>query len=363
MRSSLLPHLVLVVATVSVSASPLVPPLPQLAARQIIETNLTAVDDTSFVNATGRLQRNCAYWAWYPDDGLVQFGSQGTMQTLQELNAATVLPAVAVGAYANIEARTYVPGDITTHFNGSEFLPYLQQAIEGEAIFVASVLPVHGYNGFMRNDTAQLEATINVLRTFVDAGVDVWLRFAHEFNWYTRRGSDDLDPTGRGKYYAGGAPDFVEAYQTTVDLVRAALPTIKHMWCPNVGGMDEIAPYWPGPEYVDIVGLDYYVESTAPHWRYDTLEPLVRQTHDEFALPYGKPFWLGETGTRTNSTVDNLRFVASITSAETCASMPNYQGAFWFNYVKGNIDHNVAVPGGSDITTRFVELMSDSEAI
>ena len=30
----------------------------------------------------------------------------------------------------------------------------------------------------MRNDTAQLEATINVLRTFVDAGVDVWLRFA-----------------------------------------------------------------------------------------------------------------------------------------------------------------------------------------
>lgn len=38
--------------------------------------------------------------------------------------------------------------------------------------------PVHGYSGFMRNDTAQLEATINVLRTFVDAGVDVWLRFA-----------------------------------------------------------------------------------------------------------------------------------------------------------------------------------------
>ena len=38
--------------------------------------------------------------------------------------------------------------------------------------------------------------------------------------------------------------------------------------------------------------------------------------------------------------------------------MPNYQGAFWFNYVKGNIDHNVAVPGGSDVTTRFVEVRS-----
>lgn len=37
---------------------------------------------------------------------------------------------------------------------------------------------MHGYNGFLLNDTAQLQATINVLRTFVDAGVQVWLRFA-----------------------------------------------------------------------------------------------------------------------------------------------------------------------------------------
>lgn len=43
--------------------------------------------------------------------------------------------------------------------------------------------------------------------------------------------------------------------------------------------------------------------------------------------------------------------------------MPNYQGAFWFNYIKGNIDHNVAVPGGSDITTRFVEVRSQSRLI
>ena len=43
--------------------------------------------------------------------------------------------------------------------------------------------------------------------------------------------------------------------------------------------------------------------------------------------------------------------------------MPNYQGAFWFNYIKGNIDHNVAVPGGSDITRRFVEVRSQSRLI
>ena len=68
----------------------------------------------------------------------------------------------------------------------------------------------------------------------------------------------------------------------------------------------------------------------------------------------------GETGTRTNTSDLNLRFVDAITSVETCASMPNYQGAFWFNYIKRNIDHNLAVPGGSNLTTRFVEVQLES---
>lgn len=72
------------------------------------------------------------------------------------------------------------------------------------------------------------------------------------------------------------------------------------------------------------------------------------------------PHQQGETGTRTNASDLNLRFVDTITSAETCASMPNYQGAFWFNYIKRDIDHNLAVPGGSNLTTRFVEVRTGS---
>lgn len=344
----------------SASASPLAIANPALSERQIIGSGSTSlVDGRSFVTAAGRLKRNRAYWAWYPDDGVVQYGSQGTAQTLQELDAATGSPAVAVGAYANVEARTYIPEDPATHFDGADFLPFLQQAIDGQAIFVASILPVHGYGGFQPNDTRQIEATINVLRNFVNAGVEVWLRFGHEANWYTQRGSDYTDPAG-GQYYAGGPADFVVAYQTIVKVVRTALPTVKHMWSPNIGGIDELLAYWPGPEFVDIVALDFYVEYQAPDWRYEYLEGLIIQTHDIFALQFGKPFWLGETGTRTSSSDLNLRFIDTITSVGTCASMPNYQGAFWFNYIKGNIDHNVAVPGGSAVTTRFVQLMSTS---
>jgi N-acetylglucosamine-6-phosphate deacetylase len=42
--------------------------------------------------------------------------------------------------------------------------------------------PIHGYDGFQANDTAQLDAMISVVKQFVDAGVTVWLRWGHEFN-------------------------------------------------------------------------------------------------------------------------------------------------------------------------------------
>jgi len=46
-----------------------------------------------------------------------------------------------------------------------------------------AVQPIHGYDGFQANDTAQLDAMISVIKQFVDGGVTVWLRFAHEMNW------------------------------------------------------------------------------------------------------------------------------------------------------------------------------------
>lgn len=44
---------------------------------------------------------------------------------------------------------------------------------------------MHGFDGFQANDTAQLDAMIGVIKQFVDGGVTVWLRFAHEFNCWS----------------------------------------------------------------------------------------------------------------------------------------------------------------------------------
>lgn len=117
---------------------------------------------------------------WYPDDGNAAYGSQGTRQTFQEVNAAAGLPAFAFGGYAHQDAYLYDSEDPSTYFNGSELMPYLQEAIETKAIFVASIAPVHGYAGFTANDTNNLDGMINILSQFVEGGVEVWLRWAHE---------------------------------------------------------------------------------------------------------------------------------------------------------------------------------------
>lgn len=80
-----------------------------------------------------------AYWGWYPDDGNPLYGSQGTLQTLEQLNAAVGTPAFAVGAYAHIDQDFYNPLDPSTYFNGSEILPFIEQALLANATFVASI--------------------------------------------------------------------------------------------------------------------------------------------------------------------------------------------------------------------------------
>lgn len=112
---------------------------------------------------------------------------------------------------------------------------------------------------------------VGVIKQFVDGGVTVWLRFAHEFNclkipsnyivwafpdllfWllgYYRRGSDDHDPTGRRSYHDPSPANFLTSWRLVYDTFKRELPTVQHMWCANVGGMDEIRQFWPGEEYV-----------------------------------------------------------------------------------------------------------------
>ena len=76
------------------------------------------------------------------------------------------------------------------------------------------------------------------------------LTFGFFFARYYRRGSDDGDPAGRRSYHDPSPANFVTAWKLVYDRFKQELPTVQHMWCANVGGMDEIRQFWPGEEYV-----------------------------------------------------------------------------------------------------------------
>jgi hypothetical protein len=69
------------------------------------------------------------------------------------------------------------------NYNGYELLEEYDDVISSGAVFIASVMPVlaSGFSGVTPEVASQVAA---VMREFTDKGVVVWLRFAHEMNWY-----------------------------------------------------------------------------------------------------------------------------------------------------------------------------------
>jgi glycosyl hydrolase family 26 len=166
------------------------------------------------------------------------------------------------------------------------------------------------------------------------SGVPVVVRFAHEMN---------------GSWYAWGQrpAEYVAAFRRVAAAVHAGAPGTAMMWAPNYGGGypfsggphqaaagsadavaldtdgdgavtgldDPYAPYWPGDDAVDWVGMSlYHWGSTAPWGENEVPEPgkLVAQLtgeyvglngddravpdfHDVYGVGHGKPVAIPET--------------------------------------------------------------------
>lgn len=118
----------------------------------------------------------------------------------------------------------------------------------------------------------------SVLNKFTEQGVEVYLRFAHEMNWYA---------SSQSNTYHGSASEFVTAWKTVAAAV-AENPKVSMFWSPNQATFAQSLVsdgWWQGPDTVDIVGIDIYPKS-----------------HETFA--------------------------------ESLSSCPNYAGFSWFEYNK-----------------------------
>lgn len=122
--------------------------------------------------------------------------------------------------------------------------------------------------------------------------------------------------------HGGRGDDFIAAYREFVTTFRSVSPRFRFDWCPVVGdqvrGNDgkpaKLADFYPGDEYVDVIGLDIYDES-----RYNKImDPVKRWTyfverghglnwHKKFAAQQGKPMSFPEWG--VGGAGDNPYFV------------------------------------------------------
>jgi hypothetical protein len=145
----------------------------------------------------------------------------------------------------------------------------------------------------------------------------IFIRPAHEMNGYWYPWS----------IHPGEAEDFKKAWRLYYQVIQDSLVRMgkdaKVTFCTNGESIKELgsklSEYWPGDEYVDVYGTDYYdrYPSTLTEAEWEALankvdalgNPRGIYQHIEFARAHGKPFALPEWGTDFTSTVDNPVFI------------------------------------------------------
>lgn len=93
---------------------------------------------------------------------------------MADINSKLGAKASTYGWYSQITGSTY---------DGSQLLAVLNDVVSSGAVFQPAIMPTlaAGFNGVTPAVASQVAA---VLKKFTDQGVEVWLRFGHEMNWY-----------------------------------------------------------------------------------------------------------------------------------------------------------------------------------
>lgn len=194
-----------------------------------------------------------------------------------------------------------------------------QQAGDQNAILELTLDPVVDLS--LIPDSLYLAFALQMAHINQVYGCPVFLRFMHEMN-----GNWDL---------FGQAPvQFLKAFKTMAVYIHNYTNMTAMVWAPNVGGgypysgklptdpanaalLDTnkdgrlthadlpFAPYWPGPEYVDWIGISSYSIRVDGNYQTAMAEPTdlidsfttnaIEDLYHGYSYTYNKPFMLGET--------------------------------------------------------------------
>ncbi|KAI8615722.1 glycoside hydrolase superfamily [Chytriomyces sp. MP71] len=138
----------------------------------------------------------------------------------------------------------------------------------------------------------------------IKGGRNVFIRLGPEMN-------------GEWMQYGNKPTQFVALWKRVYTILNETAPQVAMVWSPNyngVNGQNPFDPYWPGPEFVDWIGISLYWKGFAVDWPWgvNKLAPssytagVLTGTggesaagvsiYDQFAVKYGKPLVISETG-------------------------------------------------------------------
>lgn len=273
------------------------------------------------------MKKSDLFLGFLPDDG----AAGGTRQTMAQLNSAVGSKAAVYGWYA--QAHSGVP------FDGSQLLYVIDDVKACNCVFQPAVMPIGGWQGLTSEDNSQAVAIANVMKKFTDEGIPVWLRFAHEVNYYQTDGT-----------YQGTAADFKAGWAAVSDAIKKIAPSVKMWWTPNVSSAEDYAQYEPDDmSTVDLVGIDYYPKKLTGS---DFLD-VMKDFHDKYAVD-GRKFAIGETGLGWSGSLnDKVNWFNQICDAK--ASMPHFLSMAWFNFDK---EYDYKLAGEPTLNQKFTSLIA-----
>ncbi|KAA1064946.1 hypothetical protein PGT21_019917 [Puccinia graminis f. sp. tritici] len=273
------------------------------------------------------MKKSELFLGFLPDDG----SSGGTRQTIAQLNSAIGSKAAVYGWYA--QAHSGVP------FDGSQLLAVIDDVKACNCVFQPAVMPIGGWKGLTSGDNSQAIAIAKVMKNFTDEGIPVWLRFAHEVNYYQNDGT-----------YQGTASDFKAGWAAVADAVKKIAPSVKMWWTPNVSSPEDYAKYEPDDmSTVDLVGIDFYPKKLSGTDFLDAMKGF----HDKYAVD-GRKFAIGETGLGWSGNLDDkVKWFNEICEAK--ASLPEFVSMAWFNFDK---EYDYKIAGEPTLDQKFTSLIA-----
>lgn len=270
----------------------------------------STVSSGSITPPAGCVSRNGISIGWLPD-------SDAGVPLSTIIKALPNQTPCFAGYYAQIHGSSWDGSQLTSKIKEVTSLgqPY--------PIFVASVMPSIPMSGV---PSAASSITF-VMKELTSAGLTVWLRFAHEMNWYDT-------PEANYVYPKSSVADYQKAW-SAVSAAVAANPDVNMFWSPNSASASSLksAGWYPTGGAVDVIGIDIYPDA----------KKSFSDVYENFCKGWDVPFSIGETG-KGPSEEDKKYWYEQLSSAQAEEACPNYVGFSYFEYDK-KADFRVATAG------------------